>query len=452
MNEIQALAFDKTITDIYYLVSILFLLFLPIGTIISIYGLSRPRHSTSTIVMLFMSLPVIILSTYLFGWAFHFTFSSGPGITGNFQNISHAVPWSELMAPNLKSSTLNLVIFFIFSWSIVVILGAAAIERIKFGAFIILSILLGSVFWPIASAWSWTIKSWMVEIFGYHDAYGAGAIHAVLGGFTLGVLTQLKHRVIKFTNQQQSRSIVPSNPLMLLLGRIFMTLGLIGILLAANFPILEIKNAEGIFFETTNIYGAPISLSGSLYNFMLALSGGLLMSYIISKGDLYWMFSGGIIGIVSISAGCDYYFPLQSFLISLVITFIVYKSYHWLEEKFKFDDAIGAISIHGFAGFWGLLIAGIVLWGYPSSTNPEFVSINPFGQFAGAIILFWILGFVPGYLTAKILNFFNLLRISETTEIAGKDVMSLRNHYFQEKDIQNAEKAIVKAQITNENE
>ena len=61
MNEIQALAFVKTITDIYYLVSILFLLFLPIGTIISIYGLSRPRHSTSTIVMLFMSLPVIIL-------------------------------------------------------------------------------------------------------------------------------------------------------------------------------------------------------------------------------------------------------------------------------------------------------------------------------------------------------------------------------------------------------
>ena len=215
MNEIQALAFNKTITDIYYLVSILFLLFLPIGTIISIYGLSRPRHSTSTIVMLFMSLPVIILSTYLFGWAFHFTFSSGPGITGNFQNINHAVPWSELMAPNLKSSTLYLVIFFIFSWSIVVIFGAAAIERIKFGAFIILSILLGSVFWPIASSWSWTIKSWMVEIFGYHDAYGAGAIHAVLGGFTLGVLTQLKHRVIKFTNQQQSRSIVPSNPLML---------------------------------------------------------------------------------------------------------------------------------------------------------------------------------------------------------------------------------------------
>jgi len=231
-----------------------------------------------------------------------------------------------------------------------------------------------------------------------------------------------------------------------------MTLGLIGILLAANFPILEIKNTEGIFFETANVYGAPISLSGSIYNFMLALSGGLLMSYIISKGDLYWMFSGGIIGIVSISAGCDYYFPLQSFLISLVTTFIVYKSYHWLEEKFKFDDAIGAISIHGFAGFWGLLIAGIVLWGYPSSTNPEFVSINPFGQFAGAIILFWILGFVPGYLTAKILNFFNLLRISETTEIAGKDVMSLRNHYFQEQDIQNAEKAIVKAQITNENE
>ena len=53
---------------------------------------------------------------------------------------------------------------------------------------------------------------------------------------------------------------------------------------------------------------------------------------------------------------------------------------------------------------------------------------------------------------AFLLNFFNLLRISETTEIAGKDVMSLRNHYFQEKDIQNAEKAIVKAQITNENE
>jgi hypothetical protein len=63
-----------------------------------------------------------------------------------------------------------------------------------------------------------------------------------------------------------------------------------------------------------------------------------------------------------------------------------------------------------------------MLWGYPSSPNPEYAVITPWGQLAGAIIMFWVLGFTPAFLVAKLLAKLDVLRIPAHIELVGLDI------------------------------
>ena len=461
MNELILNSKYYFFNDLFLLISILFLIFLPIGIVIRSYGNSREKFSISSIITLSISLPVVVISTYLFGWAISFAFSNGPGVTGGFSNFYFALPWSSNMGPNLsvnkdmlfyKTSGLKFIIFTILSWSIVLLLGSSLLERIRLGAFLIFAIILGSIFWPIAYSWSWSNSGWMSKIFGYHDAFGAGAFHTLLGGFALGVLCQIKPRLTKFNNFQKPRLFPINSEVSSILGNFFIIFGLVGLSFSSILFFYEIKNETGNFMEVLNVFGTPISFSGSIINLFLALSGGLLISSIIKFRNPHFMFSGGIIGIISVSSGADYYYPLQSLIIGMAITFVVLKSYTYIEERYRIDDISGIITIHGFAGFWSLIISGILLWGYPSSNFEGSVFINPFGQFAGALILFWILGFIPGYLSAKVLKFFSILEIPFTIEISGEDITFKRDKFLYNRDLVEAEIEIISELTRNKNE
>ena len=76
-------------------------------------------------------------------------------------------------------------------------------------------------------------------------------------------------------------------------------------------------------------------------------------------------------------------------------TFIAYKMHFWVERRFKIDDAVGAVAVHGYASVAGLVLCGFVLWGHPSSVYEGYATINPLGQIGGAIIMFGVLGFLP---------------------------------------------------------
>ena len=205
------------------------------------------------------------------------------------------------------------------------------------------------------------------------------------------------------------------------------------------------KAGDGVFFSATNIYLGPTTLSAITVNFIMSLSGGLMMGYVISKGDAYWTYSCGLAGIIGASAGNDLYHPIQALLIGGVTATIVYKLHYFVERRFKIDDAVGAVAVHGYAGFFGVVIAGFLLWGYPSSPNPEFASVNPFGQIIGAIIMFFVLGFIPGWVTAKILNGFGLLRIPRAVELMGLDTAALEEMRKDEAAIIVAERELVPA-------
>jgi len=84
-----------------------------------------------------------------------------------------------------------------------------------------------------------------------------------------------------------------------------------------------------------------------------------------------------------------------------------------------------------------------VLWGYPSSPDPTYASINPIGQFIGAIIMFGLLGFLPGWITAKILNSFGLLRIPREIEIMGLDAAASSDILAEQQAIIDAEREAI---------
>lgn len=312
--------------------------------------------------------------------------------------------------------------FLLFSWTTASIVSGDCIERIRSGAFWILAVLIGSVLWVVDAAWGWHPAGWMVAKLGYHDAYASGVVHAVAGGFTLGILAVLGPRIGKFRPDGSPRNIHPHNPWLVTIGIFLIYTGFWGFYAACNIPMFDVQAGDGVFFSATTIYLTPTSLSAITFNFLMALSGGMLATYLVSKGDAFWTYSGGLAGVIAASAGNDLYHPLQAFLIGAIVPVIAYKLHYYAERRFKLDSAVGAVAVHGYAGFLGVVIAGFMLWGYPSSPTEGYAPITPWGNFIGAVIMFGGLGLLPGYVAAKILDRLGLLRIPREVELAGLDL------------------------------
>jgi len=428
-NELASLG--VIFTEFYYWLTVVLMFLIHVGFCMYEVAVSRHKNHMHTLMKNTMVIPLVTITFYFFGWWIYFAFPNGPGFIGGLVDAPHATGWSQLMGPHMGGSgdpdgwaRINGVFwaaFLLFSWTAASIVSGSVIERIRSNAFWILAVLIGSVFWVIDASWGWHADGWMVQILGYHDAYASGVIHAIAGGFALGVLFVLGPRIGKFRKDGTARTIHPRNPWLYTVGLFVLYTGFWGFYVACNIPMWDIQSGDGVFYSATNIYLAPTTLSAITVNFLMSLSGGLLMGYIVSKGDAYWTYSAGLAGIIAASAGNDLYHPIQTLLISALGVLIIYKLHYWVERKFKIDDAVGAVAVHGYAGFYGVVIAGFVLWGYPSSPNPEYASINPLGQFIGAIIMFGLLGFIPGWIAAKILNAFGVLRIPKEIELIGLD-------------------------------
>ena len=97
-------------------------------------------------------------------------------------------------------------------------------------------------------------------------------------------------------------------------------------------------------------------------------------------------------------------------VVGAVVLVIAYKLHYFVENRFKIDDAVGAVAVHGYGGFLGVVIAGFMLWGTPSSPYEGFAQVNPLGNFAGACLMF-LLGFIPILIVCKILDSMGLLRV-----------------------------------------
>jgi ammonia channel protein AmtB len=441
--------------EFYYWVTVVIMFLIHVGFCMYEVGASRRRNHMHTLMKNTMAIPLVTVTFFFFGWWIYFAFPSGfywfnfvPDPIPFDPNLI-AAPTSPLMATHLSGANatdiaagltvdgvngtatwhrLNGVFwaaFLLFSITTASIISGAVIERVRSGAFWIVAVFVGSVTWITDAAWGWSATGWMVKYLGYHDAYASGVVHAIAGGSALAMLFVLGPRVGKFRADGTARDIPPHNPWLVTIGLFLIYTGFWGFYAACNIPMISPATIAGqITGETwtaTNIYLTPTTLSAITFNFLMSLAGGMLAGYMISKGDAFWTYSCGLAGIIAASAGNDLYHPIQAMLIGAIVPCIAYKLHYWVERTFKIDDAVGAVAVHGYSGFLGVVVAGFVLWGAPSSPYEGFAQINPMGNFIGALIMFFGLGFFPVLILSLILKALGILRVPLRAEIAGLD-------------------------------
>ena len=444
-------ALTTIFTEFYYWVTVVFMFLIHVGFCMYEVGASRRRNHLHTLIKNIMIIPLVTVTFFFFGWWIYWIFPSAfPGIGGiDFAADTPYTPWSEKMGTNLEDRLTGVfwAAFLLFSWTAASIVSGSVIERIRSSALWLHAVMIGSVWWIIDAAWGWHWDGWMVKVLGYHDAYASGVIHAIAGGYALGLLLVLGPRIGKFAADGTPRDIPPHNPWLLTIGIFLIYTGFWGFYAACNVPIISPEVIDGQITGTTwtatNIYLAPTTLSAITFNFLMSLSGGLMAAYIVSKGDPFWTFSGGLAGIITASAGNDLYHPIQAMLVAAIGVVIVYRLHFWVERKFKIDDAVGAVAVHGYSGVVGLIIAGFVLWGAPSSPYDGYAAVNPLGQLIGAVIMFGLLGLLPGRGPAKIQQAAGVLRIPREVELQGLDFSENRAFEAAQSDVINAEKAAV---------
>jgi ammonia channel protein AmtB len=149
-------------------------------------------------------------------------------------------------------------------------------------------------------------------------------------------------------------------------------------------------------------------------------AGGFTGGYFASKGDPFWTISGGLAGVIGVSAGADVYAPTLAYLISMLTAVLVFYAGSWIETKMRVDDAVGAVAVHGVAGFLGMLWVGVFAAGYPTGINNVESSIG--GQLMG-MATFLPLGFLSGYVASLILKKLGVLRVPAAAELEGLDLV-----------------------------
>ncbi len=413
----------------YYWASVLMLL-IHVGFLAYEGGAARSKNVLATMVKNLMTLSLVGLTFFFFGWWVYnafplFPFQGGvvgpwtdpasEGVVGDVLGLVQAsYPWSPALGPNLSDNLTGVFwfAFALFAMTTASILSGAVIERIRVGAYAILAIVLGSFTWVVAASWGWNPYGWMFTQLGYHDFGCSGLLHAVAGFFALGVLINLGPRIGKFDAQGNPRVIMPHNLPLTMVGLMLIFVGFYAFLAAC---VIFTPGQTG---EIT-IYGTPMTLASIGVNTTLALSAGLVGAYMGSKADPFYTISGGLAGIISAAAAMDIYSPPIVILLAFVGAYTM-PFVGSAVEKAGIDDAVGAFAVHGYCGMFGSLMVGIFAAGYP---QPEGIpSINFWGQLVGAVIAAVLLGFIPGYGVSFVLKKLGLLRVSEAEEIAGLDL------------------------------
>ena len=171
--------------------------------------------------------------------------------------------------------------------------------------------------------------------------------------------------------------------------------------------------------KLSTIYGTPTTLSSLSFNILMGFSGGIIGAWLITR-DPFWMMSGALAGIIATASGLDIYWPPLAFVMGFAGGALL-KPCAAVIERMGIDDAVGAVTVHGTIGLFGLIMLGVWADGFPAALGAEAATISLTGQAIGALV-FFLLGFVPALFISLILNIFGLLRVSNEAELAGLDM------------------------------
>jgi Amt family ammonium transporter len=418
----QAQTLDSAILgEQFYFWTVVVMWLIHVGFMTYEAGTARRKNVMATAMKNILTIAVVTPTFYYFGWWVYNCNQPGiPPISPNGTDFTAVacqggIPWSDAFGPNLTNN-INLVFFLaflLFSWTTASIMSGALLERVRLSAYLLLAALLGSVVWILDAAWGWSAGGWLTLRFGFHDSIASGVVHGVAGAFTLGVLFNLGPRIGKYTAQGLARQFRPHNLHMTIMGLMLIFTGFYAFYAAC------LVIASTAFPGWANIYLSPTTLGSIAMVITFGFAGGFTGGYFAARGDPFWTVSGGLAGVIGVSAGADVYAPTLAYLLAMATAALVVWAGAWIEKKMRVDDVVGAVAVHGVAGFLGLLWVGVFAAGYPTGLNNVDSSIG--GQLIG-MATFLPLGFLTGWFASFVLKKLNLLRVPPEVELEGLDV------------------------------
>jgi ammonia channel protein AmtB len=376
-------------------------------------GASRLKNALASGVKNILAFAFIIPTFFFFGWWIYLAMYNG--FTPDFEAGAAGLPWSSNMGPNLADNASGIFwgAFVLFAATTASIFSGAVIERIRMSSFIILAIILGSVVWILAASWGWHPQGWLTVDWGFHDFGAAGAVHMVAGFFALGVTINLGARIGRFAPDGTPLPITGHSVPMSIIGLMLIIVGFFGFLGGCI-----IYTTGG---QWTTIFGTPTTLSSISFNTLMAFSGGIIGSYVITRQP-FWMMSGALAGIFSAAPGLDLYYPPLAFLMGITGGIVAPLADKFLTNKFKIDDAVGAFAVHGVGGLIGIVGLGIFS-GFPNVIEGA-PAISFMGQLKSALVMA-SLGFIPGFGLSYVMSKMGALRVPPKAEEAGLDLVEV---------------------------
>ena len=403
--------------EIYYFWTVAVMVLIHVGFLMYEMGASRVKHSLASGTKNILAFAIVIPTFYMFGWWIYLAMYNG--FIPDFEAGAGGVPWGDAMGPNLQDNATGVFwgAFTLFACTTASIMSGSVIERIRLAAFIVLAVVLGSVVWNLSAAWGWHPDGWMVTKLGYHDVGASGVVHMIAAFFALGILINLGPRLGKYNKDGSANRIQGHSLPMTMAGLLLIVTGFFGFFAACLL--------YGGTAQWTNIYGGATTLSAFCFNILMGVAGGILGAYFKTR-DPFWMMSGALCGVISVAAGMDLWDPSLAFVVGFAGGVIGPIAADLL-DKMKIDDAVGAVSVHGVCGMWGLIAVGLFMGGYPTHADGV-PPISLGGQFLGMIVMA-LLGFIPGYVLSLIFKVCGVLRSSDGVQTAGMDVEIVNDAY-----------------------
>jgi Amt family ammonium transporter len=285
------------------------------------------------------------------------------------------------------------------------IVSGAVAERMKLWSFLAFAVVMTGIIYPMEGAWTWGGADVfgmynLGDDFGFSDFAGSGIVHMAGAAAALAGVLLLGARKGKYGANGQVNAIPGANLPLATLGTFILWMGWFGFNGGSVLKLGDIANANAVAVVFTNTNAAA---AGGL------IAALMLARILFKKADLTMALNGALAGLVAITAEPSTPTPFEATIIGAIGGLIVVLSILAL-DKMKIDDPVGAISVHGVVGLFGLLVV-------PFTNDGASVG----GQLMGALTIFvWV--FVASLVTWGIIKAVMGIRVTEEEEYEGVDI------------------------------
>ena len=426
----------------FVMVGVFLIFFMQAGFMLVETGFCRSKNATHVAMTNFIVFGVGALVYWAVGFAIQFGGFGSISLLGGVEPLdkmfSAAAGWGlfsfkGFFVGSLGDGTYDVGIFAFFLFQLVfmdtaatIVTGAMA-ERWKFSSFIPMGVFMAAVVYPIYGMWIWG-GGWLSQLgstlglgHGALDFAGSSVVHMIGGFSALAGAIVIGPRIGKFKKDGTPVAIPGHHIPMAILGTIILFFGWFG------------------FNGMSTLAAGDMRFSVIVGNTLLAGSAGMMTAMFLvwklwGKPDPSMAINGSLAGLVAITAPCAFVAPWAAVLIGGIAGILVVFSVSFIERKLKVDDPVGASSVHGVNGLWGMIALGLFADGsYGAGFNGIASPVRGLlygdgGQLvaqliAGVVAACWAFG--TFYLFFKAQNAIMGLRSSVADEIAGLDATEM---------------------------